>query len=42
MIAYNKTDLDATFFVAEAENMMYSGFIDKTVFNAIDKENITL
>ena len=42
MIAYNKLDLDTTFFVAEAENMKQSGFINSESFSNISKENIAL
>ncbi len=42
MIAYNKTDLDHTFLVAEAENMKQSGFINAESFSKISKENIVL
>lgn len=42
MIVYNKTDLDQTFLVSEAENIKNSGFITKEVFNTISKEVPTL
>ena len=42
MVAYNDSDLDTTFLVAEAENMKDSGFINSDVFGKISKENIGL
>lgn len=42
MVAYNESDLDTTFLVAEAENMKHSGFINSDVFGKILKENIGL